>query len=194
VDGLQSFKHDFNNIIQVIDGYLKLNNIEGLREYYSQIQGEVRQINNILPLNSYVKNFPPLYGLLLSKISYAELKNITFNINILSDIDIKNIKTLDFCKVIGILLDNALEAAEQSEERKVDFDIKKVNHSFKIEIRNTFIGNIDLEKVFDSGFTSKKEHTGFGLFEVKNILKKYNNISLNTSIYENTFIHRLNIR
>lgn len=34
INELRGFKHDFNNIIQVIDGYLRLNNIEGLKKYH----------------------------------------------------------------------------------------------------------------------------------------------------------------
>jgi two-component system sensor histidine kinase AgrC len=191
VNGLRSFKHDFNNIIQVIGGYLQLNNIEGLKKYYKQILGEVRKVNNTMPLNSYLNDFPGLYGLLLSKMSFSEINNIVFDIHILTEINIKNIKTLDFYKIIGILLDNAFEAALECDEGKVELIIGRDNNSLVIEIRNSCYERVNTEKIFESGYTTKKDHMGFGLFEVKNIIKKYNNISLDTSVIENTFIQRL---
>jgi len=193
IDALRSFKHDFNNIVQCIAGYIEMNDLNGLKKFCSQMQSEVRIINNTMPLNNYIKNDPALYSLILSKLSYAEVKDVKFNLSILDEINRGSIKEYDFCKVFGILLDNAIEAASESEKRLVDLYINKSSNSKKtvISISNTFSGNIDTEKIYENGFTTKNNHSGFGLFEVKKILGKYKNASISTSISGPIFTQKL---
>jgi len=194
IDKYRSFKHDFGNILQVIDGYLKLDDIDGLKEYFKHILMDAKYVNNMFLLNSYIKNFPPLYGLLLSKLVYAEKNGITFNINVCSEISIGDVSLPDFCRIIGVLLDNALEAAAESEKKVMELDISKSNNGINIKIINTFSGNIDLNKIFDLGFTTKKEHTGYGLYEVGKLLKKYDKMTLKTDVSEETFTQNLFIK
>ena len=56
IDGLRGFKHDFNNIINVISGYITLDDFKGLKKYFKQLQNNYRTINNVFPLNTYVKD------------------------------------------------------------------------------------------------------------------------------------------
>lgn len=195
IDGMRSFKHDYNNIVQAIGGYLSLDNIDGLKKYYQQMQKDSRIINNIFPLNSYVKNHPAIYGLLLSKLSYAELMDIQFIINITAEIEVSSIKTFDLCKVLGILFDNALEAAADSSKKYIELFIKKMNddEGLFIEIINSYQGDIDSEVIFNNGFTTKEGHSGFGLWEVKKIISKYKNCSLKTYVNNGVFSQQIEI-
>lgn len=193
IDKLRGFKHDYNNIVQVIGGYLALNNINGLKEFHRQMQSETRVINNILPLNSYLIEAPALYGLLLSKISYSEIYDINFNITISSPIRVQNVRIYDLCKILGILLDNAMEAALESEKKLVELSIKEDSekNGLVIEISNTFHGEINMEKIFQVGYTTKNDHSGFGLWEVRKLLSKYYNCLLNTYVSGNMFTQQL---
>lgn len=195
IEGLRGFKHDYNNVIQSIGGYLSLNDLAGLKKYYKQINNESIKVNSLLPLNNYIKNNPALYGLLLSKITLAEVKDVQFMVNISTEIDLQNIRIYDFCKVLGILLDNAFEAALESEKKYVELLVKNVygKKAVMLEIINSFSGNIPIEKIFDNGFTTKTNHSGFGLWEVKKILARYSNCSLKTFVNENIFVQQLEI-
>ena len=195
IDGLRGFKHDFNNIVQAIGGYLALNDIEGLKKYHLQMQSESRKINNIIPLNSYVKENPAVYGLLLSKISYSEMKDIMFTINILCPINNINMKIYELCKVLGILLDNAIEAAFDSEKQYVELNIKNNGQGSNmiIEVINTFGGEIDVDRIYSNGYTTKQDHSGFGLWEVKKIIARNKNCSLKTFVDNSFFTQRIEI-
>lgn len=195
IDSLRGFKHDHNNMLQVLHGYISVNDMEGLKNFHSQLLSESRKINNIAPLNSYIKDHPPIYGLLLSKISYTEIKNISFNITVMCKIKIANIKTYDFCKVLGILLDNAIEAAEVSDKKFVELSIRENSDksSLFIEINNSCIGTVDTTSIFKDGYTTKKEHTGFGLWDVQRITSKYKNFKLHTNAMANYFSQKIEI-
>ncbi len=191
---LRGFKHEFNNILSCIQGYLYVDDVEGLKTYVSQMQAESRAMNNIEPLNSYVKDNPAIYGLLLSKLSYAQVKNINFNVRVFAQINPRNINILDLCKMLGILLDNALEAAIESDKRYVELMVKE-NHesnSLIIEICNSFTGSPDIEKIFEKGFSTKGAHKGFGLWELNRIVaKNHQNAKLTTNISGNLFNQKI---
>jgi len=195
IDSLRGFKHDFNNILQVINGYLSMDDLAGLKGYFKQLYADSRMVNNVLPLNTYIKDNPAVYGLLLSKISYSEIKNIIFNINILTQINTGSMKICDFCKVLGILLDNALEAASESEKKFAELIITKNpdKSGIVIEIINSYKDSVDVEKIYENGYTTKENHSGFGLWEVKKIISKYKNSSINTSACEGIFTQHIEI-
>lgn len=195
IDGLRGFKHDFNNMVQVIGGYLALGDLNGLKQYHEKIQSESRMINNVMPLNSYVEGNPAVFGLLLSKISYSELWNIKFSVNVLCTINTGSMDNYYFCKVLGILLDNALEAAKETEEKYVELFIKQINkeRSLIVEIKNSFSGLVEIENIFKNGYTTKQDHSGFGLWEVRKIVSKQNNCSLETHICDNILTQFLRI-
>ena len=46
-DKIRGFKHDFNNIVQGIGGYIATNNMEGLKEYYSEVLDDCQRVNKV---------------------------------------------------------------------------------------------------------------------------------------------------
>jgi two-component system sensor histidine kinase AgrC len=195
LDGLRSFKHDYNNTVQLIGGYLALNNVDGLRKYFSQIEQDARSINNIYPLNSYIRQIPAIYSMLLTKKAFSESRDINFTIDIQNEIAINDIRVLDFCRIMGILLDNAFEAAAESSKRLVALHIAKDHKDNKliVEISNTYACEIILDRLFENGYTTKSNHSGFGLWEIKKLLKRYKCCSIHTAISNNIFTQRLEI-
>jgi len=194
-NSLRGFKHDFNNVVQSLGGYLALDDLEGLKKYYDQMLAETRYVNNLMPISSYLTNNPALYGLLLSKISEAESKGINFNVNIMCDIYTGSIKIYDFCKVMGVLLDNAIEAASESEKKYAEICVRESLDKTVviIEISNSFESNVDVTKIFENGFSTKEGHSGFGLWEVKSICSKHSDCQFNTTVTKNIFTQTLKI-
>ena len=45
-DGVRGFKHDFDNIINTIGGYIKLKDLNGLQNYYSSLKDECITLNS----------------------------------------------------------------------------------------------------------------------------------------------------
>lgn len=96
----------------------------------------------------------------------------------------------------GILLDNAIEASEESDEKvlNITFRNNEKNHRQLIIIENSYANkDVDTIKIFGKGISEKENHTGLGLWEVNNILKKNNNVSLFTTKTDKYFIQQLEI-
>ena len=195
-DSVRGFKHDFDNIVTTIGGYIKTNDIEGLEKYYSQLQEDCSKVNNLYILNPDIINNPGIYNLLTTKYSEAEEKGIKVNLTFLLELNELHMKIYEFARILGILLDNAIDAASECDEKLLNivFRNESKNDRNIILIENTYKDkNVDLNQIFNKGITGKENHTGLGLWEIRQILKKNNNVNLYTNKNEKYFIQQLEI-
>lgn len=195
-DNIRCFKHDYNNMITTIGGYVQSEDIEGLKQYYSQLLLDCSRSNNLSTLSPEVINEPAIYSLLTNKYHKASEFGIDINIEAFLDFHKLNMKIYEFTKILGILLDNAIEAAQECEKKVINVTIRKdfkVNRQLLV-IENTYKDkNIDTEKIYEKGFSSKPNNTGLGLWEIRQILKRNNNLNLFTTKNSEFFKQQLEI-
>ncbi len=97
-------------------------------------------------------------------------------------------------KIVGILLDNAVEAAEKSKDKYIGIDIYSEKSNIVIIIDNSFKGKIDLNKINNKDYTSKGKNRGLGLFIVNKLLKESELIHLEQIIELNVFTSKIIIK
>jgi len=199
-DNIRGFKHDFNNIVQAIGGYISTNNLEGLKEYHSDLLADCQKVNNLAVLNPELINNPAVYSLLTAKYHKAEEFGIKINFEIFLDLQTLNIKTYDLTRILGILLDNAIEASNICDKKEIYITIRKDNKANRqlFIIENTYLNkDVNIDRIFEKGYTSKTEEDnknhGLGLWEVRQILKKNNNLNLYTTKDNKLFKQQLEI-
>ncbi len=114
-----------------------------------------------------------ILDLTINKYQYiCEDKNINFNVSI-KTANLSHIETSDLTTLLGNLLDNAVDAAKRSKNRKIDFSLNKVNEFEVLTCVNSCdespnaIGNYLQTTKQDSGFH------GLGINSIKRIVKKY---------------------
>ncbi len=200
-DNIRGFKHDFNNIVQSIGGYLSTNNIDGLKVYYKDLLEECQINNNLAVLNPELINNPAIYSLLADKYNKAEEDNIKLNLEIMADLSNLNIKTYELTRILGILFDNALDAASKCDKKIVNISFRNdASHNrILIIIQNTYKNkDINIDKIFEKGYSSKenineKHSHGLGLWEVRKYLKKNTNLDLYTTKNDEFFTQQFEI-
>lgn len=182
IDGIRVFKHDYSNTLSSIGGYISLNDMKGLRKYYDKLTIELNNTNNLQMINKLTINEPSIYNLLASKHNIILQNNLKFDFY--SSINYKdlNVCIYDFSKLLGIFLDNAIDAANKSKEREISLTCRKnINKDYQITIKNSYINkDVDIKKIYLKGYSSKSIKSGLGLWEVSKILKSNPNIKLNT--------------
>ncbi|ADL50886.1 sensor histidine kinase [Clostridium cellulovorans] len=197
----RSFKHDYNNILTTISGYLQTDDLEGLKEYFDKeiypYSADMSKANIRLALLGNIK-IKPLKGILAAKLIEAINYEINVFIDIEESIDNINMNVVDLCRIVGILLDNAIEGARLSGEKKLDFGIINKNNTVVLIINNSCKKDVpEIQEIFRVGFTTKGEGHGIGLSNVQEIIdSKYPNVTLNSEIDRDlgVFKQRLLIR
>lgn len=183
-DNIRGFKHDFWNIVQGIGGYIDKNDMEGLKKYYSKLVEDCQQVNNLTALSPSVVNNPAIYNVLANKYHMADELGIKINLEVFMDLNELNINSYELTRIIGILMNNAIEASKECEEKviNVTFRKDKKKHMQLVIVENTYKDkNIDTEKIYEKGYSTKEGNTGLGLWEIRQIMKKHNNLNLYTT-------------
>ena len=196
---IRKFKHDFNNIILGLEGYITNNEVDNikLRDYF---YNNIKDFNTKIELDnivlSHLNNIkvPSIKNLLTNKIISAQNNDFKVNICIEDEIDDFYVNEMQLSRVLGIFLDNSLEAGlELDNNRFLELIILKVNKTIVIQITNTFKNtNLDIDQINESGYSSKGENRGIGLSSANDIISKHNMI-LNTRIEDNLFKQILTI-
>ena len=196
---IRKFKHDFNNIILGLDGYINNDDFdkEKLKKYFNST---IMNFNNNIELNDIVIaklnsiKVSSLKSLITNKVLVAQNNNIDVDINIQGEIHDFYTDEMQLSRILGILLDNAIEASlELTDDKKIEMNIIQIDKTTDIQISNTFNNTgtpiTDFNK---EGFSTKGTNRGLGLSSAHEIANKLN-ILLNTEIDGNTFIQNLSI-
>lgn len=199
-DSMRGFKHDFNNIVQGLGGYIETGDIPGLKKYYSQLLKDCNRVNNLTALSPTIINNPAIYNVLAGKYHIADEIGVQINLGIFADLNEfeKHTKIYEFTRILGILMDNAIEAASECEEKMIHVSFKKEHNRSRLVmcVENTYKNkDIDIDRIFEKDFStkSKKTNSGLGLWEIREILKRNNNLNLFTTKNEVFFIQQFEI-
>lgn len=167
--------HDFGNMINTLMGFCQMKRLDKIETYLKEIAREIHKDTDIGTINFYLKdNIPCLYGIVLAKYSKATTNHIDFEIKVTAQIfELKAASELQVSRMVGILLDNALEAAKQSEAKEIILKISNVmDNRLKIEVINSVDAPVDITKLREKGYTTKEGHSGLGLYEIQSIVKQ----------------------
>ena len=187
-DTTRTFRHDFSNIMQAIGGYIKTDSWYDLKEYYNQLVPECFEINHLYQFHSKLMQNPAIYSILSNKYNFATEKNVKMTLNISTDLTFIHLNQYHLSKILGILLDNAIEAANETQNKIVNISFQSSSKKLIILIENSCLSTkISTKKLSRKNFTTKPNNSGIGLWEVQNLIKKHKNLELQTKIEDNFF-------
>jgi two-component system sensor histidine kinase AgrC len=144
-------------------------------------------------INSINKVPEGLRGLFCFKVLEAGKKKVKVIIES-SLPDLKNITSimpirryLNLCEKLEVLLNNAIEAASESQDKYIKIEIEKpLKNKLKIKILNTFNNKIDVSKIGQKEYSTKMRNSGFGLYSI--IKHRSENIKATFKIIDNIYI------
>ena len=196
-DGLRSFKHDYINILTSLSGYIENGDMGGLKSFFEEkilptqnliMQGDYKlnQLSNIAVLE--------IKSLLSAKMIYAHEMGIDVTIDIPDCVSGFSMDTVDLARILGIFLDNAVEAALEAAHPEVGLNIIQNPDTVAVIISNSLQdSDIALYKLKQQGFTTKAGHTGIGLANAQKIIRSYDNILWETTKQDGCFTQYLEI-
>lgn len=197
---LRSFRHDYHNVLISLNQSIKTKDLSVIEDTYARIletEGIVLEddhyalgkLNNLKTL--------PIKGIFSTHIIQAWQKNIPVHLEIEDIIQDEPIEVLDYVRITSILLDNAIEAAEDAENPFVTivFLKNKKEKEIQLTIENSCSDEpIDIVRIFDKDFSTKGKNRGLGLATIQTILQNYTNLSLQTEYQDGVFRQILMIK
>lgn len=165
---MQVFAHDIkNHFIQIRN----MEDLEGAKNYIDSIYPQIETFTSIgISQNK-------MLDLIISKyIKLCESKNIKFSIDV-KTANLNYILDSDLSTLLNNLLDNSVEAAEQTEEKKITLKIYSKSKTFDaLTISNSCNSPpISYGKKLQTTKKNKKFH-GIGLKSIIKVVDKYNGI------------------
>jgi len=186
---LRGNQHNFNATLSTIHGLLDSGEIAQSQSYMEEATEQIR-LPETTELSDSVKKIPILRGILIEKIARAEMMGIRFSISVPDEkIDLRYCSDLDYSRMISILLDNALEAADASSQKTMEFIVIWVESGRLVNIiTNSCDKEVDIGRIFEEGYSAKPNPSGMGLPQLRSIQDKYRKegyfIDINT-VFEN---------
>lgn len=177
LQALRAQRHDLVNHVQALYGLIKAGEAEEALRYIREVYGEVKQISSVLQLG-----MPALVSLLWAKMGEAVAKGVSFNVRVDPQFRFVPVAVKDLNRIVGNLLDNALEAAEPlaADDRWVEVEFAVGKGYYQVYVANG--GEIAPEarrQLFRSIFSTKAAggHQGLGLYSVQNLAARYGGLA-----------------
>ena len=178
VDSMRANNHDFTNKLHVILGLIQMEMYEEATMYIQNIT--IVQRETISKIMNAV-NDPAIAALLIGKNARASELNVKFILRegcYYSATDM-NLPSEMLITIIGNLLDNALEALNEScdyeAEKELLFGIYSRPGAVLITVDDTGGGieEKNLGHIFENGYSTKGEGRGTGLYQIKMMVENF---------------------
>lgn len=196
-NGLRSFKHDYVNILLSLSGYIENRDVDELRKFF---ETKIFPTKNLIDQGDFKLNqlgnigVLEIKSLLSAKMIYAHESGIDVTIDIPDKVNSLLMDTVDLARILGIFLDNAIEAALETEQPQIGLNILQNQNGVSIIISNRFRDNgVVLHKLKQKGFSTKTGHQGIGLSNAQKIIGSYDNVLLETTMQCGCFMQHMEL-
>ncbi len=168
---LRAQRHDFLNHLQVVYSLIEMDEYTEASNYIEMVYGDIKKVNRVLKTSDAAIN-----ALLQAKELDCEDRGISVHMKISTRLDKLKVPSWEMCRVLGNLIDNAIDATEENNNRFVEIEIfeESENYGFIVKNNGNMIFQDMKDKIFQPGFTTKGEKgQGMGLAISKEIVEKY---------------------
>lgn len=196
-NGLRSFKHDYVNILLSMSGYIENRDMDELKKFF---EDKIFPTKNLIDQGDYKLNQLSNIGvleiksLLSAKMIYVHESGIDVTIDIPDRVDSFLMDTVDLARILGIFLDNAIEATLETKQPQMGLNIIQNKAGVAIIISNRCQDNGEmLQRLKQKGFSTKTGHQGIGLSNAQKIISSYDNVLLETTMQCGCFTQHMEL-
>ena len=165
---LRAQRHDFMNHLQVVFSLLELEDYKEASDYIERVYGDIRRVSRTLKTAH-----PAINALLAAKVGDCEARGVHVDLQIESPWAGLPVESWEMCRVLGNLIDNAMDAMKDASEPRLLIRLSESVQSYTFVIANNgpMIQPSIAERIFQRGFSTKGEGRGMGLSIVRGIME-----------------------
>ncbi|WP_125762017.1 sensor histidine kinase [Companilactobacillus hulinensis] len=188
---LRKFKHDYENMLLSLrtiadsehndEWNASLDKFESYSDnYFSNVSMKLyKDLNNIQ--NPYLKS------LFISKLNKISHENIKCSFECHYEVNEVPINIFDLVRLLGIAIDNAIDEAKKQVHGNIQLAIINEAEQMTFIVDNTVTKTEEIDSISQLGYSTKKNHSGFGLSNIQEIKKRYPNLLIQNSERDNVF-------
>jgi two-component system sensor histidine kinase AgrC len=183
---MRKFKNDYINILNGMLGYIDNNDIKGLqkalKEKVISMSSELDRSNSNIELLYKIK-IKEIKAIMISKVLKAQEIGIDVSIDMNEEINNISMETIDYCKCLSLILDNAIYGSRHSEKGSIKIGFVNSEKVIALIVSNSVKeDSAPVYKLYEKGFPESNDRNGTSLSELRDITIKYPNVYLDTKI------------
>ena len=192
----RAFRHDYKNLLAGLSQQLGEGRLDALRSTLSELDADFdRRLGENIQLSIQTGNLrlPQVRSLLLSKLADMRGKGVACRLEALYPVEAVGMNVWDFVRCLGVLVDNAAEAALDTERPWVEIILLAQDGRVFLRVSNPYANPIDPARIWDEGWSTKGAGRGLGLSGYQRILERYPNASACTGWASGVFVQELTV-
>lgn len=191
---VRTFRHDYKNLLAGLSQQAGEGELEGLCHTLSELDVRFDQrLGKKIQASTQIGNLriPEVRSILLSKLAVMREKGIDCRLEVLYPVAAVYMDIWDYVRCLGILIDNAMEAALDTELPRVEITLLAQEGQVFLRVSNSYANPIEPGKMWNDGWSTKGAGRGLGLSSYQRILENYPNTSTRTSWENHVFVQEM---
>ncbi len=193
-DSTRIFRHNYKNTLLMLNGYYR----EGAYQDMGELLHRMNDVYNAVYSSEYAAGVealedPGIKWLVISKLVHGQSLGINCAVRVSGPLRAEGLTTADLSEILGILLDNAIDCAAETHAKLMGMDIDSDGGTLVIAVRNSVDEPPDLTRIFQKGYTTKRDHTGLGLYRLHQLLRRHEHALIDAKLVEGMFILSVSI-
>ena len=192
---IRGFRHDYASMLISLQTGINTGDMKEVENIFHNV---LKKANLSLRSDDYtffelnnVKD-TALRSVMIQTIFKAREHEIEILFEVKDEIERLPMNLLDLVRVASVLLNNAVEGAAESTSKSINISLVNLENEIIFVIQNSRQSrHMNIEEIYEMGFSTKGKNRGLGLSNVKEIISKYEDIILETDITSNSFIQVL---
>ena len=191
-----AFRHDYKNLLSSLSRQAEDGEMEQLCAALAQLDANFdRRIGEKIQASAQTGNLriPQVRSLLLVKLAAMAEKGVDCRLEVLYPVEAVAMDVWDFVRCLGILVDNALEAALETERPWVEIILLSQGGRTALRVSNPWNGAADPARFWEEGWSTRGAGRGVGLSSYQRLLADCPHAVSAASWADGVFVQELTI-
>ena len=167
---LRAQRHDFLNHLQVVFSLIEMEEQQEAADYIEKVYGDMQSVSRAMRTDN-----PAINALLRAKLADCEAAGVLTEMDVSGSWRELPMPAWEMCRVFSNLMDNAIDALEDTADKRLRILLREDLHGFSFSFTNNgpAIPQNEQRRIFEAGVSSHGEGRGMGLYIVRRTLEKY---------------------